>query len=496
MSSTASLSPSVRLTVPGPSPSPFFGSVPHALRFGADSVGYTRQLFQTYGPVVSLSAGGGTNLYSSQSKCPGTVFAYGPEVIRTVASQHDTYYKYPLTGPAYRKRTLSARHQPLTHFMVGLFGLNGDPHRQFRQLLMPNFHKQRIESYRNDIVAIAQSILDQMPVTEECDILEVMRRLTIRVTTKILFGFDMDESGTRLGKLLEHIFAQSTSRMFSFLPFDLPGLPYHRYLNLMAQFEDEMRALVARKQEQSTDDTDVLSMLIAARDATSGVQLSEDEVLGHVGVFFGAGYDTTAVSLSWTLFLLSQHPDIFANLLDELESVLQGEAPTVGQLHQLPLLDRVIKESMRILPAVPWNGRVTSKPTELGGYALPEGTEVFVSIYQTHHMPELYAEPEVFNPQRWETIEPSMFEYVPFSAGSRTCIGAAFALIEMKIVLAMLLQRYRLEFVPKVDVDRVGVIVMEPKYGLPMTVHQQDRQFTQGVRSVRGNVREMVNLPE
>ena len=496
MSLTTPLSPSVRLTVPGPSPSPFFGSAPHALRFGADSVGYTRQLFQTYGPVVSLSAGGGTNIYSSQSRCPGTVFAYGPEVVRTVATQHETYHKYPLTGRAYRKRTISARHQPLTHFMVGIFGLNGDPHRQFRQLLMPNFHKQRIESYRNDIVAIAQSVLDQMPVTKECDILEVMRRLTIRVTTKILFGFDMDESGIRLGRLLENVFAESTSPMFSFLPFDLPGLPYHRYLNLLAQFEDEMRALIAQKRNQNTDDGDVLSMLIAARDATTGVQLSEDELLGHVGVFFGAGYDTTAVSLSWTLFLLSQHPEVFANLLDELESVLHGEAPTVEQLHQLPLLERVIKESMRILPAVPWNGRVTSQATELGGYALPEGTEVFVSIYQTHHMPELYAEPEVFNPQRWETIEPSMFEYVPFSAGSRTCIGAAFALIEMKIVLAMLLQRYRLQFVPKVDVERVGVIVMEPKYGLPMTVHQQDRQFAQGVGGVRGNVREMVKLPE
>lgn len=496
MSSTTSPSPSVSLTVPGPSPSPIFGSVPHALRFGADSVGYTRQLFQTYGSVVSLSSGGGTNIYSSQPRCPGTVFAYGPEVVRTVATQHEIYHKYPLTGAAYRKRDISARHQPLTHFMVGLFGLNSDPHRQFRQLLMPNFHKQRIESYGNDIVAITQSILDQMLVEEQCDIVEVMRRLTIRVTTKILFGFDMDESGTKIGRLLENVFAQSSSPMFSFLPFDLPGLPYHRYLNFLEQFEDEMRSLIARKRAQDSDDGDVLSMLIAARDAESGVQLSEDELLGHVGVFFAAGYDTTAVSLSWTLFILSQHPEVFANLLDELESVLQGEAPTVEQLQQLPLLERVIKESMRILPAVPWNGRVTSQPTELGGYALPEGTEVFVSIYQTHHMPELYVDPEVFNPQRWETIEPTMFEYIPFSAGSRTCIGAAFALIEMKIVLAMLLQRYRLQFVPKVDVDRVGVIVMEPKYGLPMTVHQQDRQFTQGVGGVRGNVREMVKLPE
>jgi cytochrome P450 len=147
------------------------------------------------------------------------------------------------------------------------------------------------------------------------------------------------------------------------------------------------------------------------------------------------------------------------------------------------------------LPPVPWNGRVTSQPTELGGYALPAGTEVFASIYQTHQMPDLYPEPEVFNPQRWETINPTLYEYNPFSAGPRLCIGAGFAMMEIKIVLAMLLQRYRLQFVPAMQIDRFGTIVMAPKHGMPMQVYQQDHQFTQGVGGVKGNVREMVRLP-
>jgi cytochrome P450 len=264
----------------------------------------------------------------------------------------------------------------------------------------------------------------------------------------------------------------------------------------MTQLDEEMRKIITRKRTADTDEGDVLSMLLQARDAESGVGLSEDELLGHVSVIFAAGHETSANALTWTLFLLSQHPEVAADLLDELESVLQGEAPSIEQLQQLPLLERVIKESMRVLPPVPWNGRVTSKPTELGGYALPQGTEVFVSIYQTHHMPELYPNPEAFNPQRWETIEPTPYEYNPFSAGQRLCIGAAFAMMEIKIVLAMLLQRYRLQLLPQLRIDRFGLIIMAPKYGMPMVVHQQDRQFALGVGGVRGNVREMVNLSE
>ncbi len=180
--------------------------------------------------------------------------------------------------------------------------------------------------------------------------------------------------------------------------------------------------------------------------------------------------------------------------MDELQSVLNGEAPTVEQLQKLPLLERVIKESMRVLTPVPWNARVTSQATELGGYELPKGTEVFVSIYHTHHLKEIYPQPEKFNPQRWETFEPTMFEYNPFSAGSRICIGAGFAMMEIKIVLSMLLQKYRLEYITEQTINRSGNIVMAPKNGIKMIVRKQDRDFSQGIGGVKGNVREMVEL--
>jgi len=485
-----------KLTVPGPRPAKVFGRSASLFRLVSDSIGYTGQLFQTYGPIVALNHGGGTNLYSPLPNCPGTVFVYGPEFVRQVATQHEIYYKYPLTGKLYRKKNDSARTEPLKHFAVGLFGVNSNQHRQQRQLLMPAFHKQQIQSYRNDIVAITQSVLDHLQTGEPIDIAEVMRLLTMRVATKTLFGKDIGEGGGSTGRQLQDALALLTSPVTALLPLDLPGLPYHRLLTLIAQLDDEMRAMIARKRAADNEGRDVLSMLIGARDAESGAKLSEDELLGHASVIFAAGHETSSNALTWTLFLLSQHPQVAADLLDELQNALQGEAPTVEHLPQLPLLERVIKESMRVLSPVPWNGRVTAQPTELGGYALPQGTEVFVSIYQTHHMSELYPQPEAFNPRRWEAIEPTSFEYNPFSAGPRTCIGAGFAMMEMKIVLAMLLQRYRLQCLPQ-KVDRSsGLIVMGPKQGLSMTAHSQDRQFALGASGIRGNVREMVKLPD
>lgn len=179
-------------------------------------------------------------------------------------------------------------------------------------------------------------------------------------------------------------------------------------------------------------------------------------------------------------------------MLDELDGVLGGAAPTVEQLGRLPLLEHVIKESMRVLSPVPWNARVTAQPTVLGGYDVPAGTEVLVSIYQTHQMPELYLDLQRFNPHRWETINPTIFEFNPFSAGPRMCIGATFAMMEIKLVLALLLQRFRLQCIPRLTVDRSGIVVLAPKRGMPLIVYAQDRNYAAGVGEVRGNVREIV----
>ena len=222
--------------------------------------------------------------------------------------------------------------------------------------------------------------------------------------------------------------------------------------------------------------------------------MTDAELVGQATILFGASFETTASTLTWTLLLLAQHPHVMARLMDEFDQVLASDIPTCEQLTQLPYLDCVIKESMRILPPVPFTIRAAERDTEMDGLRVPKNSRVICSHYLTHHLPELYPEPERFLPERWRTIDPTQYEYFPFSAGPRACIGAMFAWQVLKISLAMMLQRFRFTIVPGTRVDRAVRITMTPRYGLPMLIEKNDRRFT--ASELQGQIHEMVALTE
>ncbi|MEO0378365.1 MAG: cytochrome P450, partial [Cyanobacteria bacterium P01_A01_bin.17] len=307
-------------TVPGPPPLPVVGRKLNVARFGLDSIGVGSHLFQTYGPVVSLAAGGGTNLYSPATDCPGSVIAYGPDIVREVATHHHIYHKCPLSGTLYRQKDKSDRTKALKTFGVGLFGVNEETHLQQRKLMAPAFHKQGIRHYRDDMVAIATSEISALEIDQPCEISQFMQRLTLRIATQTLFGDDINASDQTVGELLQEIIGTQLSPLARLLPIDIPGLPFSDYLSLLAKYEQKIQKIISQKRTQGDDGLDVLSMLIHARDQESGQQLTEDELIGHAGVIFLAGHETTANTLTWTLFLLSQHPQVSADLLDELET--------------------------------------------------------------------------------------------------------------------------------------------------------------------------------
>jgi cytochrome P450 len=237
----------------------------------------------------------------------------------------------------------------------------------------------------------------------------------------------------------------------------------------------------------------MLSMLLAARDE-DGSALGEDELVGHVEVIFAAGHETSTNALAWTLLLLSQHPDVLRDVEDELDGVLRGSAPSVDDLAKLPLLDGVVKESMRVLPPVPIHPRIVAEDTELAGHRMPAGSEVWLSIFHMHHDAAVFSEPHRFRPRRWESAKPTVYEYNPFSAGPRMCIGASFATMEIKIVLATMLQRFRFELPHGARVDPRVAITMAPRGGLRMTVRSRARAI-RAPGGVRGKVNELVRLP-
>jgi cytochrome P450 len=245
-------------------------------------------------------------------------------------------------------------------------------------------------------------------------------------------------------------------------------------LRLAEELDREVRRMIHERRTESLDGDDVISMLIRAHDQDNRA-MTEDELVGEVSILFTAAHETNTVALTWTLFLLSQHPKILADLLDELDGELHGDAPRVDQFDRLPLLEAVIKESMRILPPVAWGTRAVDQATQLGPFELPKGSRVLYSQYITHHLPEIYPNPRRYDPGRWSSFAPPPYAYIPFGGGPRLCIGYAFSMTFLRIALPVILQTFNPIVSTGGEIDRTYQVTIAPKYGMPMILQGRRR---------------------
>ncbi|NDJ35328.1 MAG: cytochrome P450 [Chloroflexi bacterium] len=481
--------------IPGLPSESIMGWRGHVARMFQDPA-WLRDMRQTYGDIVTLSdRHTNTNVFFPHAD-GGCYWVFGPENNRRLLSDPDTFHSTTLIGNLYPIGPVSGRRAVLKRSGTGLFGVNGDEHRRHRRLVMPAFHRRRIVAYRDTMVALTEEMLDRWQPGETVDISEEMMLLTMYIAGQCLFGVDFRGEGKALGDLTQQWMQGVSSALTHFFPIDLPPLPYNRFLTVSHRLDDAMRAIVEGKRAQGTDGDDVLSMLLHATDAEDGSALTDDEVISHTMVFFAAGHETSSNALTWTLMLLANHPQWARAVLDELDAVLGGAAPTAEQTGELPVLEAVIKESMRLLPPVPLSGRLAVAESEFEGYRLPAGAEFMFSHWVTHHDPAIYPDPERFDPGRWEHINPSAYEYMPFSAGRRQCIGAPFAMMEITIILAMLLQRYRLALIEGTRIDPAITITMGPQDPLPVVVHPADGHVEASAARVRGAIHGMVDFPQ
>jgi cytochrome P450 len=348
-----------------------------------------------------------------------------------------------------------------------------------RQLIQPAFRHENIALYGGIMVDSAAKHLSRWKDGERRDLHHEMAELTLDVVTKSLFGTKLAHDARAIGE--EVAVAMEQFQGQAALTFVLPdGFPIPKTPRLMRskkRLNEVVLSIIRERRKGKSTGDDLLQRLLDARDE-SGAQMSDEQLKDEVMTLFLAGHETTANALTWTWYLLAQNPKVAETLAAEIDSVLEGRAPALADLHRLPYAEMVVKESMRLYPPAWGIGRRALKDFDLGGYAIPAGTNIFIMQWVTQRDARFFPEPLRFDPERWRE-DPvrkgriPRFAYFPFGGGPRVCIGAGFAMMEVALLLATIAQRYRFSLAPGANVVPLYSVTLRPKYGLPMTLHRR-----------------------
>jgi cytochrome P450 len=376
----------------------------------------------------------------------------------------------------------------------GLLFIDDPQHRRDRRLIMPAFSRKRIEEYQHVMREATNAALDRWTPGEELDVAAEMHRLALTIVGRTLFSMDLTGSAHHLGDAVATVVQAVSDPLrigLAQVPFDLPPMGRGGTLRKsLKRIDRVLRRIIERHELAGDDSGDVVSMLVAARDE-EGHGLTTPEIRDHLLTLFVAGHETSANALAWVFYLLAQHPHVTSKLLDELQTQLRGEAPTTADLDRLPYLDLVVKEVLRLYPPAPSANRMARETFEWKGYTINAGELVTYVPFVSHRMLSQFPEPGIFRPERFDPQEghPIIpYSYIPFAVGARSCVGAPFALMEIKTVLAMALQRYRLDLVPGQRIVATVRTTTQPEKGIVMRPHPQDGNTHRSPARVAGNV--------
>jgi cytochrome P450 len=328
--------------------------------------------------------------------------------------------------------------------MVGarsLLLLSGEPHKRERKLMAPPFHGARMRAYGQGMQEIAEGVVSRLTRGAVVKIQDVMQEISLKVILRTVLGLLASEETALAQKRFEDLFA-ATTPIILYIPFlqrELGGFgPWARFLRVRRALDEMLFAHIRRRRAQAGGD-DILKLLISAR-YEDGAEVSDAQVRDQLLTLLFAGHETTAQGMSWLYYFVHNRPEILARLRTELESL--GPNPDPEEIAAQPYLEAVCQESLRIKPILPGVYRTLRQPHEMGGYKIPAGQGVAVSVYGVHHRKELYPDALVFRPERFIERRFAPYEYIPFGGGHRRCLGAAFALYEMKQITYALLRQF------------------------------------------------------
>ena len=359
----------------------------------------------------------------------------------------------------------------------GLVTSEGDFWLRQRRLSQPAFLKHRVLSYAPMMAALTEQMIARWQSGDQVDVHFEFSSLTSAIALKTLF--DLDDAGDRerFTETLRLAFDLMSERFRSIfrLPSWFPSPANRRLKRAVAELCNVVDGFIAQGRARKEVGNDLLSRLVNARD-DDGTRMSDRQLRDEMMTLYLAGHETTALTLSWSWYLISQHPDVEQKLVVEWQHVLGGRAPTLDDLAHLPYTDAVITEAMRVYPPVYLIGREATCDLELGGYRVKKGYTIFMSQWVNHRDPAYFPDPEVFRPERWQdglAKRIPKYAYYPFGGGQRVCIGNTFALMEAAIILATVGQKYRFTLLPDAVIDVNPQITLLPKNGIPAVLQKR-----------------------
>jgi cytochrome P450 len=358
----------------------------------------------------------------------------------------------------------------------GLLTSEGAMHLRQRRLMQPVFHRDRISTYASLMTEYADRLQRGWHDGATIDAAQEMNRLALLIVGKTLFDADVESHARNVGTALTAVMGSFWMTMlpFSDLMEHLPLPAFRRSKQARAELDAIIYGMINERRKNPTDRGDLLSMLLLAQDEEAdGEGMTDQQVRDEAMTIFLAGHETTANALAWTWYLLSGAPEAEARLHEEVDRVLGGRLPTLADVPNLPYVEQVVTESMRLYPPAWLIGRRAIEEFAVRDYTVPARSVIVMSPYVLQRDARFFADPERFRPERWTAeFKASLppFAYFPFGGGARRCIGESFAWMELVLVMSTLAQRWRMRLVPGHPVVPQPVVTLRIKNGLKMTL--------------------------
>jgi cytochrome P450 len=358
----------------------------------------------------------------------------------------------------------------------GLLTSEGQHHLRQRRLVQPAFHRERLAGYASAMSECAVRWRDRWQAGSTLDVSTEMPHLTLSIVARTLFSADVQSEASQIGAAMTTVLELFRLLLLPFSEYlDKLPLPYvRRFQKARGRLDATIYGLIRERRKSGEDTGDLLSMLLLAQDEDDRtVRMSDEQVRDEALTLFLAGHETTAIALTWSWYLLSQHPEVERRLHSEIDDVLQGRAPELADVPRLRYAEMILAEALRLYPPAWAIGRMATGPFDLGGVEIPTKSICILSPYLVQRDPRWFPNPENFDPERWtpeaRDSRPK-FSYFPFGGGARVCIGERFAWMEGVIVMAAIAQKWRLRLAPDQRVEPLPLITLRVKGGLRMVI--------------------------